>query len=210
MGPRGRQQEEPAADPEASCLAQGYQIIAGVDEAGRGPLAGPVVAAAVILPSAVALPGLGDSKQLAAERRSRLAQQITQSALAYKIVAVRAGLVDALGIQQASLLAMSRAVAALSPPPEIILVDGPWRLPLELPQIPVVKGDQRCRSIAAASILAKVYRDRLMQLYHRLYPQYNFASHKGYATPEHLEAIRRWGPCPLHRRTFQGVKEWCR
>lgn len=210
MGPRGRQQEEPAADPEASCLAQGYQLIAGVDEAGRGPLAGPVVAAAVILPCSVELPGLGDSKQLAAERRSRLAQQIRQSALAYKIVAVRAGLVDALGIQQASLLAMSRAVASLSRQPEIVLVDGPWRLPLELPQIPVVKGDQRCRSIAAASILAKVYRDGLMQLYHRLYPQYNFAGHKGYATPEHLAAIRRWGPCPLHRRTFQGVKEWCR
>lgn len=208
------QRQEPtgppgALDPEADFVAQGYRLIAGVDEAGRGPLAGPVVAAAVILPVLLDLSGLTDSKLLSPARREQLDQLIRREALTYKIVAVRAGLVDALGIQQASLLAMSRAVASLQLRPEMLLVDGPWRLPLAVPQLPVVKGDRRCRTIAAASILAKVYRDRLMHLYHRLYPQYNFAAHKGYGTPEHLAAIRRWGPCPLHRRTFRGVQEWC-
>ena len=118
--------------------------------------------------------------------------------------------IETLGIWQASLKAMTLAVQNLSPTPELVLIDGPWRLPVALAQQPVVKGDLRCRTIAAASVLAKVYRDQQMQSYHLLYPQYNFASHKGYATREHLESLRRWGPCPVHRRTFKGVKEWCR
>lgn len=199
-----------AADPEAAARARGLRLIAGVDEVGRGPLAGPVVAAAVLLPPGASVKGLKDSKQLTENQRENLARRIKEIALAIKVVAIRAAVIDVLGIQQASLLAMSRAAAALEPAPELILVDGPWPFPGAGPQLAVVKGDQRCSGIAAASVVAKVYRDGLMHLYHRRYPRYNFAAHKGYGTPEHLAALKLWGPCPLHRRTFRGVKEWCR
>lgn len=198
-----------AADPETEYRRQGLVRIAGVDEVGRGPLAGPVVAAAVILPPQATFPGLTDSKLLSPARREKFDSQVRQGALAFAITEIGAPEIDALGIWEASLKAMAAAVLALSLPPEIVLVDGPWRLPLAVNQLPVVKGDQRCLAIAAASVLAKVYRDQQMQSYHQLYPQYNFASHKGYATREHLESIRLWGPCPLHRRTYRGVKEWC-
>ncbi|MGQ9920188.1 MAG: ribonuclease HII [Desulfobacca sp.] len=196
-------------DPEAHFRQQGITWLAGVDEVGRGPLAGPVVAAAVILPAAARLPGLTDSKLLRAAQRESLDQQVRQQAVALAIAEIDVAEIESLGIGVASLRAMAQAVQALEPPPEMVLIDGPWRLPVALPQQPVVQGDRLCPSIAAASILAKVYRDRRMQEYHRLYPHYNFAGHKGYATREHLEAIRRWGPCPVHRRTFRGVREWC-
>lgn len=198
------------ADPEAFWRLQGLRLIAGVDEAGRGPLAGPVVAAAVILPAGVLLPGLRDSKRVPPEARLALAEQIRAVALAWAIRELGPRQIERFGILRAALKAMAAAVQALGRQPEMVLVDGHQPLPLAYPQQPVIQGDDLCPSISAASILAKVYRDRLMEACHRRYPQYNFASHKGYATPEHLEALRCWGPCPFHRRTFRGVKEWVR
>jgi ribonuclease HII len=198
------------ADLEAGFRGQGIVLLAGVDEVGRGPLAGPVVAAAVILPERSQFPGLTDSKLLTPARREFFDQQVRQHALTLALHEVGVAEIEELGIWRASQKAMALAVQELSPEPEIVLIDGPWRLPIALAQQPVVKGDRRCLAIAAASVVAKVYRDQRMLSYHQLYPQYNFASHKGYATREHLDAIRRWVPCPLHRRTFRGVKEWCR
>ncbi len=196
------------ADPEAFWRLKGLSLIAGVDEVGRGPLAGPVVAAAVILPDQARISGLADSKSLTPEVRADLNRQIRAAALAVVVREQTARQIETLGILKAALRAMAQAVLALSPLPQMILVDGHQPLPLTLPQQPVIKGDALCPSISAASILAKVYRDRLMERLHNRYPQYNFARHKGYATAEHLEALRCWGPCELHRRTFSGVKEW--
>jgi ribonuclease HII len=196
------------ADPEAYWRGQGLGLICGVDEAGRGPLAGPVVAAAVIMPTGPALPGLKDSKQLLPETREILDAEIRSRALAFAVMEVGAREIERLGILVASLKAMVLAVKALTVLPEMVLVDGNQPLSLDYPQQPVVKGDDRCPAIAAASILAKVHRDRRMVAYHRDYPQYNFARHKGYATAEHLEALQCWGPCLIHRRTFKGVREW--
>ena len=196
------------ADPEAYWRGQGVGLLAGVDEAGRGPLAGPVVAAAVIVPAELKLPGLRDSKRLNSEVRETLDAEIRTRALAYAVIEVGAREIERRGILAASLKAMALAVKALEILPEMVLVDGHQPLPLPYPQQPIIQGDDRCPVIAAASVLAKVHRDRRMAAYHRLYPQYNFARHKGYATPEHLEALRCWGPCALHRRTFKGVKEW--
>ena len=196
------------ADPEAYWRGQGLGLICGVDEAGRGPLAGPVVAAAVIMPTGPALPGLKESKQLLPETREILDAEIRSRALAFAVMEVGAREIERLGILAASLKAMVLAVKALTVFPEMVLVDGNQPLSLDYPQQPVVKGDDRCPAIAAASILAKVHRDRRMVAYHRDYPQYNFARHKGYATAEHLEALQCWGPCLIHRRTFKGVREW--
>jgi ribonuclease HII len=196
------------ADPEAFWRFQGIRLIAGVDEAGRGPLAGPVVAAAVILPAGARLPGLRDSKRLTPEARASLDEQIRSLALAWAVREQGPRHIERLGILAASLKAMALAIRALALVPEMVLVDGHQPLPLTYPQQPVIKGDDRCPSISAASVLAKVHRDRLMEACHRRYPQYNFHHHKGYATPEHLEALRCWGPCDFHRRTFKGVKEW--
>ena len=197
------------ADPETYWRNQGLALIAGVDEAGRGPLAGPVMAAAVILPHPAGIVGLKDSKKLTPEVRAALAEEIRERALAFAIREVGVRIIERLGILAASLKAMALAVQALAPAPHMVLIDGRDPLPLDYPQQPVIDGDDRCPSIAAASILAKVHRDRCMEAYHRQFPQYNFASHKGYATREHLEALQSWGPCVLHRRTFRGVKEWC-
>jgi ribonuclease HII len=196
------------ADPEVYWRNQGLALIAGVDEAGRGPLAGPVVAAAVILPQPGAISGLKDSKRLTPEVRATLFEEIRERALAFAIREVGVRNIERLGILAASLRAMALAVQALAPAPQMVLIDGRDPLPLAYPQQSVIDGDDRCPSIAAASILAKVHRDRCMEAYHRQFPQYNFASHKGYATREHLEALQSWGPCVLHRRTFKGVKEW--
>ncbi len=196
------------ADPEAFWRFKGLRLIAGVDEVGRGPLAGPVVAAAVILPAGAVLPGLRDSKRVPPEARLTLDRQIRAVALSFAIRELGPRQIEVLGILKAALKAMAAAVHALEHQPEMVLVDGHQPLPLTYPQQPVIKGDDLCPSVSAASILAKVHRDRLMEACHRRYPQYNFASHKGYATAEHLEALRCWGPCPLHRRTFKGVKEW--
>ena len=205
---RPRAGKQVFADPEAYWRLQGLPLIAGVDEVGRGPLAGPVVAAAVILPPEVLFSGLRDSKLLTPEARTALDVEIRSRALAFAVRELGPRHIERLGILAASLKAMAQAVQALSLVPEMVLVDGPHPLPLAFPQQPVIKGDDLCPSISAASVLAKVHRDRLMASYHRQYPQYNFPQHKGYATAEHLEALRCWGPCPIHRRTFRGVKEW--
>ena len=178
---------------------------AGVDEAGRGPLAGPVVAAAVILPEAFAIDGLDDSKKLTHRQRVEILDRITSSALCLAIGIVEHLDIDRINILRASLLAMEIAVNKLEKKPDFLLIDGNQRTSLLIPQETVVKGDSRCCSIAAASILAKVRRDEIMDEYHELYPEYNFRSHKGYPTREHLEAIRKHGPCPIHRISFRGV-----
>jgi ribonuclease HII len=195
-------------DPEGFWRFQGLTLIAGVDEVGRGPLAGPVVAAAVIIPAGVVFSGLRDSKRLSPEIRVELDGQIRAKALALAFREVGPRQIERQGILAASISAMAGAIRDLSRAPEMVLVDGHLPLPLTCPQQPVIKGDDLCPSIAAASVLAKVYRDRLMEDLHRRFPQYNFARHKGYATAEHMEALRCWGPCVLHRRTFRGVKEW--
>ncbi len=196
------------ADPETYWRGQGVSLIAGVDEAGRGPLAGPVVAAAVIMPPDLNFPDLTDSKRLLPETREALDAEIRARVPAFAVIEVGAREIERRGILAASLKAMALAVKTLQILPEMVLVDGHQPLPLAYPQQPVIQGDALCPAISAASVLAKVHRDRCMTAYHRVYPQYNFARHKGYATPEHLEALRCWGPCALHRRTFRGVKEW--
>lgn len=246
---------------ESRARAMGYRRVAGVDEAGRGPLAGPVVAAAVVLPPDFPTEGLDDSKALSPAARDRAFSSITSGAAAWAVAAASPGEIDRLNVLHASLLAMRRAVEALSPPPDFVFVDGdlpvlpsglcPYRprrsagrrprrpLPgllfrapdgppgclfaaeagctgegrrgrgsiwCAIGQEPVVGGDGLCLSIMAASILAKVSRDRLMEEYDRLHPGYGFAAHKGYPTREHLAALRRLGPSPIHRRTFRGVR----
>ncbi len=178
---------------------------AGVDEAGRGPLAGPVVAAAVILPEGPALKGIDDSKKLSHTRRKKMLDQITQSAVSFAIGIVEPQEIDEINILRASLLAMEISVKNLDTRPDFLLIDGNLKTSLLIPQETIIKGDSRCCSIAAASIIAKVTRDSIMEEYDELYPEYNFRKHKGYPTKEHLEAIRKFGPCPIHRRTFRGV-----
>ncbi|MER3446913.1 MAG: ribonuclease HII [Candidatus Dadabacteria bacterium] len=178
---------------------------AGVDEAGRGPLAGPVVAAAVILPEGCEIDGLNDSKKLSAGKRESLFHQIKSLAIVTGIGIVEPEEIDRINILRATLLAMEIAVKNLSPQPDYLLIDGNTRIPLLIPQETVVKGDSRCCSIAAASIIAKVIRDSIMDDYHNIYPQYNFKKHKGYPTQEHFDALRRFGSCPIHRKTFKGV-----
>jgi ribonuclease HII len=184
---------------------RGFSRIGGVDEVGRGCLAGPVVAAAVILPAGCILPGLDDSKQVDAESRGRLDREIRRRALAVGLGVVEARAIDAGDILRASLEAMRIAVNALVPEPEVLLVDA-VRVPgVRVPQVPVVHGDALSSSIAAASIVAKVYRDGLLAELGRRFPAYGFEDHKGYGTPEHWEALRRYGPCREHRLTYRGV-----
>ncbi len=181
--------------------------LAGVDEVGRGPLAGEVVAAAVMLDPQRPIEGLRDSKKLSASRREELAQLIRERALAWSIASASVAEIDELNILQASLLAMHRAVMALDPQPEYVLVDGN-RLPhWSYASQPVVRGDDRVPAIAAASILAKVHRDGIMIALESQYPGYGFASHKGYPTPAHLQALQNLGVTPLHRRSFAPVKK---
>ena len=182
-------------------------LIAGVDEAGRGPLAGPVVVAAVILDPARRVNGLADSKVLTAERREVLAERIRERAIAFSVVAIEVGDIDRINIFHATMLGMSRSLAALAPAPTLALIDGN-QLPKELicPARAIVDGDAKERAISAASILAKVARDRLMRDLDVLHPGYGFAQHKGYSTPEHFEALQRLGPCPQHRRSFAPVQ----
>jgi len=190
---------------EAEIRARGFRVIAGLDEAGRGPLAGPVVAAAVVLPEKARLKGVDDSKKLSAGQREEMFSLLREKALAVGVGIVDVQEIDRLNILQASLRAMELAVGNLSLPPDFLLIDGIHPLRLPVAQQTITKGDQRCLSVAAASILAKVTRDRLMTAYHDQYPQYNFARHKGYGTKEHLQAIRKYGCCPLHRRSFRTI-----
>jgi ribonuclease HII len=190
---------------EARAWRSGLARIAGVDEAGRGPLAGPVVAAAVIIAPERRIRGLADSKLLPSERREELFAQIRARALAIGVGIVDQETIDRINILQATRRAMLEALAGLAILPELVITDFVALAGLPCPQRNLVDGDARCASVAAASIVAKVTRDRLMLDADRAFPQYGFAQHKGYATPEHLAALDRHGPCPLHRRTFSGV-----
>jgi ribonuclease HII len=182
-------------------------LVAGVDEAGRGPLAGPVFAAAVILDDLRPIPGLADSKVLSARRRERLADEIRAHALCCAVASATVEEIDRLNILQASLLAMRRAVEGLRLVPQRVVVDGNRVPALAMAVVAIVKGDAKVAAISAASILAKVERDRLCEAMHLQYPDYGFASHKGYPTPEHLAALSRHGPCAAHRRSFGPVRQ---
>ncbi|MDP7557448.1 MAG: ribonuclease HII [Nitrospinaceae bacterium] len=193
---------------ENTARTKGYNIIVGVDEAGRGPLAGPVVAAAVAYAPEWQLAGLDDSKKLSPQARERLFPIIKDQALGHGIGIVDVATIDEINILQAALLAMKYAVSALPEKPDILLIDGNKRIVTEVEQWTIVKGDSLSQSIAAASVLAKVTRDRLMEKYHEEFPQYEFDRHKGYGTRLHRDLIREHGPCSIHRRTFKGVKEF--
>ncbi|MBI4965979.1 MAG: ribonuclease HII [Desulfomonile tiedjei] len=186
----------------------GARRIAGIDEAGRGPLAGPVVAAAVILPVADCIPDLNDSKLLTPAMRDKLFQKLRDCSAAFGIGIIPSETIDEVNIYQATLLAMKRAVADLGPAPDYLLIDGNMRLEMDIPQKSIIKGDRLCFSIAAAGIVAKVTRDSIMMELHEKFPLYGFAKHKGYATASHREAIIKHGPCSVHRTCFSGVKEF--
>ena len=192
---------------ERTLRAKGYCRVAGIDEAGRGPLAGPVVAAAVILPQSFTLPGLTDSKKLSAKKREHLFHLIRAQAVAIGTGFAPAARIDEINILQATLESMCMAVTALGCEADYLLVDGITPVPLDRPQVCLKQGDSRSLSVAAASIIAKVTRDRMMRAYAHRYPEYGFAGHKGYGTAAHRRLIAELGPCPLHRTTFGGVKE---
>ena len=195
-------------DYETKAREKGYRLVAGADEAGRGPLAGPVVAAAVVLPADAFLQGLDDSKKLSPAKREELFPKIQTQAIAYGVAVVSPEVIDEINILQAALLAMKQAVEQLKPVPDLLLIDGNQKINSTLDQWAIVKGDSKSLSIAAASVLAKVTRDHIMQDYHHLYPQYEFARHKGYGTKLHRDLIAEHGPCPIHRSTFKGVTEY--
>jgi ribonuclease HII len=204
----------PTLDYELSLCAQGFPLIAGLDEAGRGCWAGPVVAAAVILPlerlraEPTLLTGVDDSKRLTARRREAAAGRVWEVALGVGVGLASPALVDALGIVGATRLAMRQAVGRLGLGPGFLLVDGLFPINLPLPQRALVRGDSLSLSIAAASVVAKVYRDALLTEYAARYPAYGFAQHKGYGTRQHAQALARFGPCPLHRRSFAPVRRF--
>ena len=193
---------------ERHAYQQGATAVAGLDEAGRGCLAGPVVAAAVILPRDWLHAEINDSKQLTAHQRDTLFAVIHEHALGIGVGIASVEVVDRLNILQATLVAMKEAVLNLSSPPDFLLLDAVQLSNMPMPQHSIIKGDTLSLSIAAASIIAKVTRDRLMVEYDRQYPVYGFAAHKGYGTQQHRSAIKQYGPCPIHRKTFRGVKEY--
>ncbi|HUB83225.1 MAG TPA: ribonuclease HII [Bryobacteraceae bacterium] len=190
---------------EGELRARGFRFVAGVDEVGRGCLFGPVVAGAVILSPDHPIRGLNDSKLLEPERREVLSERIRERAVAWAVAAVDSATIDAMNIYQASRLAMRKAIEQLRPAPDFLLIDA---VPIDLPvpQRPLIKGDMRCHAIAAASIVAKVYRDALMRVWDEVFPGYGLAAHKGYSTPEHWKALRELGPTPLHRLSFEPVR----
>lgn len=179
-----------------------YSYIAGIDEVGRGPLAGPVVTCAVILPKECNLLYINDSKKVPEKKREQLCEEIKQCAIAYKIGIVEHTVIDEINILQATYEAMRQSIAGLNPQPDLLLNDAVTIPEVPIRQIPIIKGDAKSISIAAASIVAKVTRDRMMEEYDKLYPGYGFASNKGYGSVKHIEAIKTLGPCPIHRRTF--------
>ena len=187
---------------ERKAVENGYSLVCGIDEAGRGPLAGPVYAAAVILPMDCEIEGLNDSKKVSEKKREQLFDVILEKAVAYGIGSASAEEIDRINILQATFLAMERAVKAMELSADWALVDGNRMPPLPIPGETVVKGDAQCASIAAASILAKVSRDRVLRKLDQQYPQYGFAKHKGYGTKAHYEAIKQFGVLPEHRKTF--------
>ncbi len=195
-------------DYEKKANQKGFRLVAGVDEAGRGPLAGPVVSAAVILPYGGCIEGVKDSKKLTPAKRDRMYDIIRDAALGVGIGIVDVPEIDRINIFQAALRSMAAAVENLCPEADFLLIDGKFPIGTKCAQQPVVKGDSLSISIAAASIIAKVTRDRIMDQYHIQYPLYGFNRHKGYGTREHREAIIDFGCCPVHRKTFSGVKQY--
>lgn len=199
--------QKPSNVFEREARVQGYQFIAGLDEVGRGCLAGPVVAAAVILPSHHTIPGLNDSKLLTAKKREALYSEIYRQAVAIGIGSVEPQIIDQVNILEATIQAMKKALEGLKPPADFLLVDGNIRAISPLPQKSIVCGDRLCESIAAASIVAKVFRDNLMKSYAETYPQYGLEENKGYATETHLSALKEYGPSKIHRLSFHGVSQ---
>ena len=193
---------------ELSAHRSGFQVVAGVDEAGRGPLSGPVVAAAVVLPPSYKNDEIRDSKQLSPKKRERLYETINNDALSVGLGVVESSVIDSINILQATLMAMEEAVTNLSLAVDYLLIDGINNINVPIPQQAIRKGDSLSISIASASIIAKVSRDKIMEIYHRQFPQYNFLKNKGYGTLEHREAIKKYGCCKIHRRSFKGVKEY--
>lgn len=211
------QKAKPTAEDEAQRIEklkkyeymayqQGYQYIAGVDEVGRGPLAGPVAAAAVILPGEFCLAGVNDSKALSEKKRQSLVGQIKREALAWSVAVISPGYIDRENILNATREAMRVAIKALRPIPDYLLIDAVKIPDIKINQLSIIKGDALSISIACASIIAKVERDDMMKAYDSLYPNYGFASHKGYATREHMLALQQYGPCPIHRKSFEPIK----
>jgi len=202
-------QIEPDFDHIEQMLAKKeYKAVCGVDEVGRGPLAGPVVAAAVIIPPGIELEGVTDSKKLSSVRREEWFEKIVELGLPCAVGIIDNEGIDKMNILKASLMAMRKAVMDLKQAPDFILVDGEYPIPkIEQPQFAIVSGDQRCRCIGAASIVAKVTRDRIMDRYQALYPSFSFSQHKGYPTPTHLEELREHGPCEIHRKSFKPVAD---
>ncbi len=186
---------------------KGVGFLCGIDEVGRGPIAGPVVAASVILPEGCRIEGIKDSKKLSPKRREELFDKIRNNAIAVGLGIVEPILIDRINILQATYEAMRRAILSMRVFPEYVIVDGKPIPNLPLPQEGIVKGDSLSISIGAASIVAKVVRDRIMEMYDLIFPQYGFARNKGYGTKEHIEALFRYGPCPIHRRSFRPVSE---
>lgn len=195
-------------DYETNFYKQGYSMVAGIDEAGRGPLAGPVTIGCVILPLGCHLPNLNDSKKLTAKQREELYYLIKEKALAVYSAVVDVEMIDKLNIYQATCLGMYSVIGGISPQPDAALVDAVPLPELTIPHQSLIGGDALSASIAAASIIAKVERDRIMDELDRVYPVYGFGQHKGYGTPEHLSALHTHGPCPQHRTTFEPVKSW--
>ena len=193
---------------ETKAANQGFRNISGVDEAGRGPLAGPVVAAAVIFSPKIDIVDLDDSKKLSHKKREELFPEIQERATAYGVAVIGHKIIDEINILQAARLAMKQAVDQLNPIPDLLLIDGNQKIESSIDQWAIVKGDSKSLSIAAASVLAKVTRDRIMDDYHKLYPQYAFNRHKGYGTKLHRTLIQEYGPCPIHRSKFKGVSEY--
>jgi len=191
---------------EDEALSGGFQFVAGLDEVGRGALAGPVVAAAVILDPCAALPvGLNDSKKLTARQRERIAEELRSAAIAYAVGRIEPDEIDRINILQATRRAMLSALDQLSTPADYLLIDALELRDAKLPQRAIIRGDSISASIAAASIIAKTFRDQLMREYHDVYPHYNFAAHVGYGTRVHMQALRTHGACPIHRKSFRGV-----
>ena len=191
---------------EERARSGGYRLVGGIDEVGRGPLAGPVVAACIVTDGPLKLKGLNDSKQVLPEMRESLAVQIRERCIAWAVGEASVAEIDRLNIYWASILAMERALAALAVPPEYLITDAVRIKSWSGPQEPVIKGDAKCATVAAASIVAKVHRDALLVALHDRYPQYGFAQHKGYASPQHIAALQAHGPCAEHRRAFWRVR----
>ncbi|MBU0984184.1 MAG: ribonuclease HII [candidate division Zixibacteria bacterium] len=191
---------------EDMVFERGYHAVCGVDEVGRGPLAGPVVAAAVILPEGIEIEGLDDSKKLSARRRDELFDVILGLQVPCAVGIIDHDTIDQINIHKASLMAMRKAVMDLKQAPDMVLVDGKFGIPhISQPQFAIIGGDRRCKCISAASIIAKVTRDRIMVKYEGMYPSFSFGTHKGYPTPAHLEELQEAGPCDIHRRSFKPV-----